>query len=383
MLPRHSWEENERRFLAPYAIFSADSLGRRYPEKEHPLRAEFQRDRDRIIHSTAFRRLEYKTQVVINGAGDHFRTRLTHTIEVASISRAIARALALNEDLAEAIALAHDLGHPPFGHHGEDTLNQLMAMHGGFEHNKQSLRIVEELEMKYPEFNGLNLTQETRDGIRQGHHSSPTDELQPSLEAQITDIADEIAYCCHDLDDILQHNLLDVKLLPQVALCQKIDASIRQQYPSLDAKHYRLYLIRCLIDTMAADLYRQSADNLAQHPPADAQAARQLDRRLIAFSPEMREQAKELHGFLYQHFYEHPKIAKVKERACSMLQALFDFFNRNPRLIGDKTAARIEKEGKERAVCDYIAGMTDRYAIQLYAQHFGAKDLQQELGLLF
>ena len=248
---------NEPTALSPRAQFSSQSLGREHEEPVHPLRSEYQRDRDRIIHSSAFRRLEYKTQVVLNGTGDHYRTRLTHTIEVASISRTVARTLGLNEDLAEAIALAHDLGHPPFGHPGEHTLNQLMKEHGGFEHNHQSLRVVDHLEMKYPEFNGLNLTWETREGICKHFTNEFTASRHPhpSLEAQIADAADEIAYCCSDLDDALEHCLIAPEDLRDIDLWNLMEVPVLAKYPRLEFNRRRRFVIRCLIDHLVADLF--------------------------------------------------------------------------------------------------------------------------------
>lgn len=382
MQSRQKCEDKEKIILAPYASLSFQSRGRKYPEKSHLLRLEYQRDRDRVIHSTAFRRLEYKSQVVLNGTGDHFRTRLTHTMEVAAIARTTARALALNEDLTEAIALAHDLGHPPFGHPGEDILNRLMADHGGFEHNRQSFRIVDELEMKYPEFRGLNLTCETLDGIALGHKSSPSGGLQPSLEAQVTDLADEIAYCCHDLDDALDNGLLKVGQLQDVKLWKEISGEIYKNYPKISAEEHRRYAVRCIIDFLVGDLCQQSAQNLQDANPANAQEAQKLNRRLIAFNSETKKKIKQLHEFLYENFYSHPKVLQMKNRACEMLEELFKFYCAHPDEIGEKFLSRIQSDGVYRAVCDYVSGMTDRYALQCYAKHIGNTDWLKEFGLL-
>ncbi|MDR1190049.1 MAG: deoxyguanosinetriphosphate triphosphohydrolase [Verrucomicrobiales bacterium] len=369
---RQQWERKERRLLAPYAQFSADSRGRRHAEPPHPLRSEYQRDRDRIIHSAAFRRLECKTQVVLNGTGDHFRTRLTHTLEVAAISRTTARTLGLNEDLAEAVALAHDLGHPPFGHPGEHTLNLLMSASGGFEHNRQSLRVVDELEMKYPEFNGLNLTQETREGLRK--HSvdaAVTVGDQPTLEAQIADAADEVAYSCSDLDDALEHGLIVPEELQGVALWRALDEQARQKYPTLELTRHRRYLIRCLIDCLVEDLCRQSAANLRQAGVRTVSDVHASPLRLIGFSPAVRADIQNLRDYLLEYFYHHPGVNDINRRACEMLRRLFEFYHRHPQHLGHQAALRVGPDGLSRAVCDYVSGMTDGYALKMCAKHLG------------
>jgi len=376
---RLQWELKERQLLAPCAQLSPESRGRTHPETVHVYRSEFQRDRDRIIHSSAFRRLEYKTQVVLNGSGDHFRTRLTHTIEVAAISRSTARTLALNEDLAEAVALAHDLGHPPFGHPGEHTLNQLMRDHGGFEHNRQSLRVVEELEMKYPEFNGLNLSWEVREGLCKGFRESFGGGLQPSLEAQVADSADEIAYCCSDLDDALENELIRPEDLKEIKIWQELEESVQKQYSKLDFERKRRYLIRCLIDLLVDDLCLQSATNIEESKIQSAEEVRKLTRRLVGFSMKLRPQIQNLRDFLHQHFYYNPTVARINQRACQVLQALFEFYHHHPHLIGSKSALRIKKDGLSRAVADYVSGMTDIYALKMYAKHIGTDDLLKEL----
>jgi dGTPase len=372
---RQQWEQKERQLLAPQAQISADSFGRQHAEPSHPFRSEYQRDRDRIIHSSAFRRLEYKTQVVLNGTGDHFRTRLTHTIEVASISRTTARTLGLNEDLAEAIALAHDLGHSPFGHPGEHTLNQLMKDHGGFEHNRQSLRVVDELEMKYPEFNGLNLTWETREGLTKHFTDEHTGNAQPTLEAQIADAADEIAYSCNDLDDALEHCLIAPEELKDIALWSILEAQVNQKYSKLEFTRRRRYIIRCLIDHLVEDLSRQSAANIENSDINTANDARKCPQRLIGFSLTTRANIQNLRDFLLEHFYYHPNISRINRRACKVLQHLFEFYHKHPHLIGHQAALRIKKEGLSRAVCDYVSGMTDGYALKMYAKHIGTDSL--------
>ncbi|MDR0533190.1 MAG: deoxyguanosinetriphosphate triphosphohydrolase [Verrucomicrobiales bacterium] len=376
---RQQWEEKERQFLSPYSQFSADSFGRQHAEPSHLFRSEYQRDRDRIIHSSAFRRLEYKTQVVLNGTGDHFRTRLTHTIEVASITRTTARTLGLNEDLAEAIALAHDLGHPPFGHPGEHTLNQLMKDHGGFEHNRQSLRVVDELEMKYPEFNGINLTWETREGLSKHFTGEFTNNAQPSLEAQVADSADEIAYSCNDLDDALEHCLIAPEELKDIALWSMLEEHVNQRYSKLEFTRRRRYIIRCLIDHLVEDLCQQSAVNIEHSGIKSANEARKYPQRLIGFSLTTRANIQNLRDFLLEHFYYHPNVSRVNQRACKVLQHLFEFYHKHPHLIGHQAALRIKKEGTSRAVCDYIAGMTDGYALKMYGKHIGTDYLLSEL----
>ncbi len=369
----------EAQILAPYAQLSSRSRGRFHPESVHVFRPEFLRDRDRIIHSTAFRRLEYKTQVVLNGTGDHFRTRLTHTMEVAAIARTIARTLSLNEDLAEAVALAHDLGHPPFGHPGEHTLDALMKDHGGYEHNRQSLRVVEELEMKYPEFNGLNLSWETREGLCKHAPSVMGVGNQSSLEAQIADAADEIAYCCSDLDDALENGLIESDQLDDIPLIAELCDNIQKNYSRLEFDRKRRYLIRCLVDALVDDLCHESHRLLHEAAPVDADAVRTQPRRLISFSIPLRTRVQNLRDFLSEHFYFHPDVRAVNQRACRVLQALFELFHKHPALIGTKASLRIKKEGLSRAVCDYLAGMTDGYALKCYARHIGTDDLLAEL----
>lgn len=373
---RSQWEEKERQMLAPYATLSSSSMGRYHPEPPHDFRSEYQRDRDRITHCTAFRRLEYKTQVVLNSAGDNFRTRLTHTMEVASIARTAARALGLNEDLTEAIALGHDLGHAPFGHPGEHTLNQLMSDHGGFEHNMQSLRVVEELEMKYPEFNGLNLTMEVREGI---HFTPSGDKKQPSLETQVVSAADEIAYCCHDLADALDHQLIDHNLLEDVEMWVELNRDIKKNYSRLDPERHRFYLTRCIIEHLMEDLCEQSAANLEDASPGSSAETQTASRRLVGFSMKTRSRVQNMRDCLVQNFYYHPKISRVNQRSCWVIQALYEFFYKHPHLISEKPATRMKKDTLPRVVCDYIAGMTDREALQLYSRHIGTDDLLRDM----
>jgi len=366
---RSQLEENERQTLAPFAQFSADTRGREHPEEPHQWRTHYQRDRDRVIHSRAFRRLEYKTQVFLNGSGDHLRTRLTHTMEVAAISRNIARALGLNEDLAEAIALAHDLGHSPFGHKGEHALNELMADHGGFEHNRQSLRIVEQLEQKYPGHNGLNLTWETREGLVKhftayDHPSKREgfDAKSSSLEAQIANLADEITYYSHDLDDGLDAGLLSEEELKQnVKLWHDADAAIRAEHGELADECRRYYIIRCLIDSQVHDVVETSGELISKSGVLSVDEVRLQDNPLIQYSSERRETNLELREYLYENLYYNPKVHEPNQRGVKLLEALFVYFLKHPDAIGSQSRARIEAEGLHRAICDYLAGMTDRY----------------------
>jgi len=360
--------------LAPFAQKSRDSAGRLHPEPRHPFRTEYQRDRERVIHSRSFRRLEYKTQVFLNGTGDHLRTRLTHTIEVTSLSRAIARALGLNEDLAETISLAHDLGHPPFGHSGEEMLNRLMNGHGGFEHNGQSLRIVEVLERKYPQFPGLNLSFEVIEGLNK--HALRTAAksgdgfVSPSLEAQVADIADEITYYSHDLDDGLDFDLITLRQLRELEVWGDSHEEARAQFPGLKGRDLAPYVIRCIIDREVQDVIQTSAAKLARarlEGPADARRM----KTLIGYSPGLRQANRKLRKFLYDNLYYHPRVAGVNNRACELLESLFKACLRQPKLIGRSCAVRVTEDGLHRAVCDYISGMTDRYLIGEHARVFG------------
>jgi dGTPase len=367
-ISREDLEAEENRRLAPYAVHSAASLGRARPEEPHPYRTHFQRDRARIIHSSAFRRLDGKTQVFLNGSGDHFRTRLTHTMEVASVARTIARALALNEDLAEAVALAHDLGHPPFGHSGEHQLNLLMREHGGFDHNVQSLRVVETLEEKYPRFTGLNLSFEVLEGMRKHDailylpDGSPFS--HPNLEGQVADLADEITYYSHDLDDGLESGLLQPEQLESVPLWQESCDLARNERKRLHPLHDRGFIIRCLINREVDDLITASAARLRQARIRSLDDVRHHRADLIGFSPALKRHNATLKKFLYRHLYYHPGVAGVHERNCQMLEAAFHRYCAQPGLLGRKARSRLQKQGLERTVCDYLAGMTDRYLLR-------------------
>jgi len=371
---RQQMEADERRVLAPFAQKSGDSRGRKFPEPSHGYRMEFQRDRARIIHSRAFRRLEYKTQVFLNGTGDHLRTRLTHSIEVASISRTIARSLSLNEDLAETIALAHDLGHSPFGHSGEEMLAECMQEHGGFEHNRQSLRVVELLENAYPNFSGLNLTFEVREGLRkhQALYDPPTPGEEkyrcPSLEAQIANVADEITYYSHDLDDAVDFEILNAPQLEEDAVWQRSHRAVLRRYPQAREPELHKLIIRDIIDAEVQDVVITSAQSIVDVGVQSADEVRKQPSPLIRYSDDLSEANRELRRFLYQNVYYHPRVAEVNRRACEMLRKVFEAYVVDPDRLGEAAAKRIEAEGLHRTVCDYIAGMTDRYLIEEYAR---------------
>ena len=354
--------------MAPYAQLSADSQGRAFPEAPPDWRTEYQRDRDRVIHSRAFRRLEYKTQVFLNGTGDHLRTRLTHTMEVAAITRNISSALRLNDALAEAIALAHDLGHAPFGHSGEEVLNRLMKQFGGFEHNRQSLRIVEQLEQKYPRFPGLNLTFEVRAGLKK-HRSA--DAEAPSLEAQVANLADEITYYSHDLDDGLESGLLhEEQLRRDVPLWAQADESVRSEYGDLPDECRRYFIIRCLIDGQVKDVVMITEANLDDAKITSAKSARSIGRPLVAYSRDRRQLNWQLRKYLYANLYYNPIVHEPNQHGMRMLERLFEYFLAHPDVLGDQAQKRAHSEGLPRAVCDYLSGMTDRYAEREYARLF-------------
>ena len=370
--------------LAPYAANPARSRGRRHPEPPATPRSEFQRDRDRIVHSTAFRRLEYKTQVFVNHEGDLFRTRLTHSLEVAQIGRSLARMLGLNEDLTETIALAHDLGHTPFGHVGQDALNECMREHGGFEHNLQSLRVVDQLEQKYAEFEGLNLSFESREGILKHcsrRHAEQLGELgrrflegrQPSLEAQIANLADEIAYNNHDVDDGLRSGLITLEQLEAVPIFSRHLAEVRARYPGLNDRRLIHETVRRMINSLVVDLMEQTRRNLAVYKPADLDEVRRCPP-LAAFSDELQAEHLTLKRFLFQNLYRHYRVLRMSEKARRVVRELFAAFTREPRLLPPEYQDRAE-DGLERSVCDYIAGMTDRYAIREYKRIYDIEEL--------
>jgi dGTPase len=374
---REEMETSEHAVLAPFAQKSGDSRGRKYPEPSHTYRTEFQRDRARIIHSRAFRRMEYKTQVFLNGTGDHLRTRLTHSIEVASISRTIARALGLNEDLAEAIALAHDLGHSPFGHSGEEMLAECMRDHGGFDHNRQSLRVVELLETPYPNFPGLNLTFEVREGLRKHEvfHEFPAPAGEKyhcsSLEAQVADLADEITYYSHDLDDALDFEILSAVQLKQNEIWRRSHDGVLMRYGSARGAELHKLIIRDIIDNEVNDLVTASAKAIAESEVQTTDDVRRQHAPLIRYSDELAGANRALRKFLYQNVYYHPRVAEVNRRACEMLRCVFEAYLVDPDRLGDGATRRIENQGLHRTVCDYVAGMTDRYLMEEYERITG------------
>lgn len=369
--------------LAPYAALPERSHGRRIAEAAPPGRNDFERDRDRIIHSTAFRRLEYKTQVFVNHEGDLFRTRLTHSLEVAQLGRSIARNLRLNEDLVEAITLAHDLGHTPFGHAGQDALNACMKDFGGFEHNLQSLRVVDLLEEKYADFDGLNLCFETREGILKHCSLVNARELgelgerfiqkrQPSLEAQIANLADAIAYNNHDVDDGLRSGLIDLAELEDVSIVARHLSAVRQSYPDLADRRVVHETVRRMINALMTDIIAESARRLAAAAPTDIDDVRNA-APLIGFSPELEAQQQELKQFLRKHLYQHYRVARMSNKARRIIRELFEAFIGDVRLLPPQFQ-RKAGDNAPRAIADYIAGMTDRYAIREHRRIFAVEE---------
>ncbi|HXI02852.1 MAG TPA: deoxyguanosinetriphosphate triphosphohydrolase [Candidatus Saccharimonadales bacterium] len=367
--------------LAPYAMRAAQTRGRLHREKEHAFRTAFQRDRDRIIHSRAFRRLEYKTQVFLNHEGDHFRTRLTHSIEVSQVGRTVARALGLNRDLVEALSLAHDLGHTPFGHLGEEVLDVLMRRHGGYNHNRQSLRIVEILEDRYPEWPGLNLTYEVREGIAK--HSGPINVKKdpefaaygpkeaPPLEAQMIDIVDEIGYNHHDVDDGVRSGLLPAgQLAHDVPLFGDPWRSASRKYPRASERQHVAVALTGMIDALVTDLVEASQQRIRRSGVASVEEVRSSAEWLIGLSPRIARRNAELKSYLKERLYTHERIERVKDKSRRILKALFDRYMENPLLLAQKVRDRFAADGRERVICDYVAGMTDRFAIDEYRRLF-------------
>lgn len=387
-----------RRALAPYAAEDNTSRGRRFDEPPPAYRGEFQRDRDRIVHSTAFRRLVYKTQVFVNHEGDHYRTRLTHSLEVAQIARTVARALDLNEDLVEAISLAHDLGHTPFGHAGQDALNACMRDHGGFEHNLQSLRVVAELEERYASFRGLNLTFETREGILKHcslQNARQLGELgrrfiertQPGLEAQIANLADEIAYNNHDVDDGLRAGLIRLEQLETIPFFAERARRVREEFPDCHDSRLAREIIRSMIDRLVTDLIESSRERIERAKPDNIDDVRQQESGLIALGDGLAEGQASLKRFLRQELYTHPHVEQMTRRAHQTISDLFSAFAQQPDLMPPKHAARANKalndsgeSAAKRSIADYIAGMTDRFALQQHRQITGAD--QDDASLL-
>jgi dGTPase len=378
MLNQKQIKEYEDIFLAPYAMKSCDSKGRKYPEKEHSYRSAYQRDRDRIIHSAAFRRLEYKTQVFVNHEGDYYRTRLTHTIEVAQIARTIASALRLNADLTEAIALAHDLGHTPFGHAGEEVLNELMKGCGGFNHNVHGLRVVDYLEERYPSFSGLNLSWEVREGIVK--HSSLFDKAgkikefsgkeMPTLETQVVDIADEIAYDNHDIDDGLTSGLIREDDLAKLAIWENINRQISGKYVKINVELRKYLVIRSLIDIQVTDLISQTENKIKKLKLASSLEAKKCGSKIVTFSRSMLDSRKPLREFLMKNLYHHYRVVRMSNKAKRFIVELFENYIKKPDQLPTQIQIKIPKDGVKRVVCDYIAGMTDRYALDEYKKLF-------------
>jgi dGTPase len=370
---RAAFEREEAERLAPFAVKSAETRGRAVAETDHPYRTAFQRDRDRVVHSRAFRRLEYKTQVFVFHEGDHYRNRLTHTLEGGQISRTVARVLRLNEELSEAVVLAHDLGHTPFGHAGERALAQLMKSEGGFDHNRQSLRTVDLLEERYPGFRGLNLTSETREGILkhgcQWEHPVPVPEPtpQPSLEAQVADVADEIAYTNHDLDDGLRAGLLDLEQLDEVPLWRETRREVIDMLGDVSERVRRAQTIVALINRLVTDLVEASAARLEASGVDSVDAVRATVGRLVGFSPEMEKRKRGLKRFLQRHFYQHPHVLEMSEKGARVLGELYGAYRDEPRHLPANARERFPVDGEARAVADYVAGMTDRFAM---AEHW-------------
>ena len=379
ILDRQGLEAQERAILAPYAMKSGDSRGRVYPEDEHPYRSAFQRDRDRVIHTTAFRRLQYKTQVFVYHEGDHYRSRLTHTIEVAQIGRTLARALRANEDLTEAICLAHDLGHPPFGHTGEETLNELMADMGGFNHQRQTMRILEKLERRYPDHPGLNLTYEVREGIiKHDTDYDTTDatgyepERAGTLECQLANLADEIAYNTADLEDGLRSEILDPREVQQLAIWQEVMDSLGEPRHAEITTMLRRRAIRRLIGKEVSDAIRHTDARLRELGIDSVDKLRDLGYNIASVSPEREEMNRELKQFLLSKFYRHYRVMRMANKASRTLTDLYRAYVEQPMMLPTEVRAKEkgEEQGLRRVICDYIAGMTDRYALAEHARLF-------------
>jgi dGTPase len=381
MLTRKEIEEREYNILAPYAMKSRESQGRIHKEPEHDYRSAYQRDKDRIIYSTAFRRLEYKTQVFVNHEGDYYRTRLTHTLEVAQLAKSIARALRLNDELTEAISLAHDLGHTPFGHAGEDALRELMADHGGFEHNGQGLRVVDLLEERYPDFPGLNLTYETREGIvkhstRFDHPIIVTDlksfdpQSLPLIETQVVDIADEIAYDNHDLDDGITSGMIKETALRKIGIWKEVSDLINEKYPTLSEEKSKYQILRTIINNQVTDVIRQGEANIKKFKIKSAKETTGLPAKVITFSENMQLKRKPMRQFLANNLYQHYRVIRMSDKAVRFIKKLFEIYLARPQQLHPKFQMKLKQETPYRVICDYIAGMTDRYALDEYKKFF-------------
>ncbi|MCP4415277.1 MAG: deoxyguanosinetriphosphate triphosphohydrolase [Chloroflexi bacterium] len=367
---RKELEEIEKLAIAPYGLSSANSRGRKYPEAESASRPAFERDRDRIIHTTAFRRLEYKTQVFVYYEGDHYRTRLTHTLEVAQLGRSLARGLGCNEELTEAICLAHDLGHPPFGHAGEHALNALMADHGGFNHNTQSYRIVTKLEQRYPDFPGLNLTYETREGMikhETDYDKSDAQRYEPdkrgSLEAQIANLADEIAYNAHDLDDGLRAGMFDMEALDELTLWQELKEVVGWQSQRPLPPIVRHEIIRELIGQSVMDVLIQTNNNLDDNQIDSPEKVQTYANNLVSYSPDFKAKVRQLKKFLLESMYFHYRLVRMQTKAERFITELFQAYEQEPKMLPIDTKKKLDEAPLHRVITDYIAGMTDRYAL--------------------
>ena len=367
---RKDWEDAEERQLNPYASKSAHTLGRLHSETPHATRSCFARDRDRIFHSRCFRRLEYKTQVFVNGIADHYRTRLTHTMEMTAVGRTLARTLSANEDLTECICLAHDLGHSPFGHEGEHILNTLMEAHGGFDHNLQSLRCIETLESPYPTFTGLNLSWEARAGLlkHEAHKPNATLDGHPigpfqSLEAQIADIADDMTYQAHDVDDGLEAGIMTLEKLQSTRFWNHAAKKIHQLYPNANEEQKNRATIRTMIELQVADVIEQARIRLDQYQPTSVRAVMEAPERIICFSDEMKVMLDEFTKFMFSNLYYHSTVKETTSQRVEWMRRLFLYYIENPHHLGSKAQQQIKTEGLHRSVCDYVAGCTDRFAL--------------------
>jgi len=380
MISRKDLENLEEAHLAPYAVKSGESYGRQFDEDEHSYRTRFQRDRDRIIHSSAFRRLEYKTQVFVYNEGDYYRTRLTHSLEVAQIARSICKSMALNEDLAEAIALAHDLGHPPFGHTGQDILGRLMKDFGGFEHNRQSLRIVKLLEKKYPEFDGLNLTWEVLEGISKHSRDEDNPILQqknyhsPSLEMQVADFADGIAYNAHDLDDGITSNLLDLDQLREIELWKENEKWLEENYTNLTFTLKKYQIVRRIINNLISDFRETTQNNIDKSGLTSVNEVRCSKKKMASFSSEMGDKNLQLKKFLHRNMYQHQRVRVMEFKADLFLNKIFQAYMDRKGLLPPSVLEPTNNDSQERRICDYISGMTDRYAIGEYKKLFDPEE---------
>ena len=376
LVDRLTQEAREDRDLAVYAMRSARSRGRRYPEPEHPLRTRYQRDRDRVVHSSSFRRLEYKTQVFVNHEGDNYRTRLTHSLEAAQIGRTVARSLGLNEELTECLVRGHDLGHTPFGHSGERAMDEMMRDHGGFEHNQQTLRILEFLEVRYPGFPGLNLTWEVREGIikhkPESDAQAPAEYASgeaPTLEAQLVDFVDEIAYNNHDVDDGLSSGMFAIDQIREVRLFRDAhDAALSRGIE--DERILRHQVVRHIIDRCSHDLLQNTLSGLRQAPVSSVEDVRAAGRRLVAYSAGMAERVRELKDFLFRNMYRHYRVVRMGDKAGRIVRDLFQAFVGEPQQLPPRYQERLPSDGLHRVVCDYIAGMTDRFAMDEHRKLF-------------